>query len=59
MPTWGGVLKPEQISSVAAYLTTLHGTKPAVAKEPQGTLMSADGTPAGGDSAAANPPAAK
>ncbi len=59
MPTWSGVLKPEQVSSVAAYIITLHGTKPAVAKEPQGTLMSADGTPATGDSPEANPPAAK
>lgn len=59
MPTWGATLKPEQISSVAAYVITLHGTKPAVAKEPQGTLMTGEGTPAAGDTAAANPPAAK
>jgi cytochrome c oxidase cbb3-type subunit 3 len=53
MPTWGATLKPDQISSVAAYVITLHGTKPAVAKEPQGTLMTADGQPAAADSAAA------
>lgn len=53
MPTWSATLNPDQISSVAAYIITLHGTKPAVAKEPQGILMSADGLPVVADSAAA------
>ncbi|MCC6649826.1 MAG: c-type cytochrome [Candidatus Eisenbacteria bacterium] len=52
MPTWAATLKPDQIANVAAYITTLRGTKPAVAKEPQGILMTPDGQPAGADSGA-------
>ncbi len=39
MPAWKQTLKPEQIKTVVAYVLTLHGTTPAVAKEPQGTKM--------------------
>lgn len=52
MPTWSATLNPDQISAVAAYVITLHGTKPAVAKEPQGILMTAEGVPAAADTAA-------
>jgi cytochrome c oxidase cbb3-type subunit 3 len=37
MPTWEKHLTPKQISDVANYIKSLHGTKPAGAKEPQGT----------------------
>ena len=36
MPTWGAILPPDQLVSVAAYVRTLQGTRPAVAKPPQG-----------------------
>ena len=36
MPTWEKQLSPKQISDVANYIKSLHGTKPAGAKEPQG-----------------------
>lgn len=47
MPTWSAVLKPEQITSVAAYVTTLHGTHPAKPKEPQGVKVDENGQPEG------------
>jgi len=37
MPTWEKQLSPKQISDVANYVKSLHDTKPAGAKEPQGT----------------------
>jgi cytochrome c oxidase cbb3-type subunit 3 len=37
MPTWEKQLSPKQIADVANYVKSLHGTKPAGAKEPQGT----------------------
>lgn len=37
MPTWEKQLSPKQISDVANYVKSLHGTHPAGAKEPQGT----------------------
>jgi cytochrome c oxidase cbb3-type subunit 3 len=36
MPTWEKQLSPKQISDVANYVKSLHGTHPAGAKEPQG-----------------------
>lgn len=36
MPAWGPILGIEKVRQVTAYVLTLHGTKPAVAKEPQG-----------------------
>lgn len=39
MPTWEKQLSPKQISDVANYVKSLHGTNPAGAKEPQGTKM--------------------
>lgn len=40
MPTWEKQLTPKQISDVANYIKSLHGSKPAGAKEPQGTKES-------------------
>lgn len=37
MPTWEKQLSPKQISDVANYIKSLHGTNPPGAKEPQGT----------------------
>jgi cytochrome c oxidase cbb3-type subunit 3 len=37
MPTWEKQLTPKQISDVANYIKSLHGSNPAGAKEPQGT----------------------
>ena len=37
MPTWEKQLSPKQISDVANYIESLHGSNPAGAKEPQGT----------------------
>ncbi len=36
MPAWSAVLDPDQVLSVAAYVTTMHGTHPKDPKEPQG-----------------------
>ncbi len=36
MPTWEKQLSAKQISDVANYVKSLHGTNPANAKEPQG-----------------------
>lgn len=54
MPQWSAALSPEQIAQVTAYVATLHGTKPATAKEPQGEKLGAPvaGEPAPADSAA-------
>ncbi|MCC7020360.1 MAG: c-type cytochrome [Ardenticatenales bacterium] len=38
MPTWRGVLKPEQIRNAAAYVVSLKGSNPPGAKVPEGTL---------------------
>ena len=37
MPPWGKTLKPDQLTSVSAYVLTLRGTTPAAPKAPQGT----------------------
>lgn len=44
MPTWEKQLSPKQISDVANYVKSLHGTNPAGAKEPQGEKL-VDTTP--------------
>ena len=36
MQSWSGQFSPKQISQLASYIKTLHGTKPAVPKAPQG-----------------------
>jgi cytochrome c oxidase cbb3-type subunit 3 len=40
MPPWGRLLKPEELDHVAAYVISLHGTKPANPKAPEGTVDS-------------------
>lgn len=42
MPAWSAVLNPDQVLSVAAYVTTLHDTHPKDPKEPQGTKEEAE-----------------
>lgn len=53
MLTWRGVLKPEQIAHVAAYVTTLQGTTPAKAKEPQGVKVGEEAAAVPADTTAA------
>jgi cytochrome c oxidase cbb3-type subunit 3 len=36
MPSWGQLLKPDQVSAVVGYVLSLRGTHPANPKEPQG-----------------------
>jgi len=36
MPPWGPVLTPEELTSVVAYVHSLHGTNPPGGKAPQG-----------------------
>lgn len=43
MPPWGKTLKPDQLTSVSAYVLTLRGSTPAAPKAPQGAR--ADSTP--------------
>jgi cytochrome c oxidase cbb3-type subunit III len=40
MPPWGKTLKPDQLSAVVAYVSTLQGTTPASPKAPQGNPVS-------------------
>lgn len=37
MPPWNGLLKPDELKQVTAYVISLKGSKPANAKPPQGT----------------------
>jgi len=39
MPTWGPLLKEEEIVAVAAFISTLEGTNPPNPKAPQGELV--------------------
>lgn len=39
MPPWGGMLKPEEVNALAAFMRGFQGTHPAGAKEPQGVLV--------------------
>jgi cytochrome c oxidase cbb3-type subunit 3 len=45
MPPWGTLLKPDQVSAVAAYVRALRGTKPAKAKAAEGVQTNPDGSP--------------
>lgn len=38
MPAWDGNLSPKQMAMVSSYVKSLHGTKPAGGKAPQGDL---------------------
>lgn len=51
MPQWSAVLTPDQVAKVTAYVTTLHGTKPEKAKDPQGEKL---GAPVADEAAAAD-----
>lgn len=44
MLTWGPVLGAKKCAEVAAYVITLHGTKPAAPKPPQGHRWTYDAT---------------
>jgi len=44
MPTWENQLTPKQISDVANYVKSLHGTNPPNPKEPQGDKIADDAT---------------
>ncbi|MGZ3944120.1 MAG: cbb3-type cytochrome c oxidase N-terminal domain-containing protein [Mucilaginibacter sp.] len=48
MPTWETQLSPKQISEVANYVKSIHGTNPPNPKEPQGTKMADDAASSGG-----------
>lgn len=39
MPPWGPLLKEGELPSVVAYVRSLHGTRPANPKAPQGALV--------------------
>lgn len=45
MPPWGKTLKPEQLASVVAYVSTLQGTNPASPKAPQGVPLGVPASP--------------
>ena len=45
MPPWGKTLKPEQLTAVAAYVLSLHGTNPPNPKAPQGVTARASVRP--------------
>lgn len=51
MPQWSAALSPEEITQVTAFVTTLHGTKPAKVKDPQGEKL---GAPVAGEEAPAD-----
>jgi cytochrome c oxidase cbb3-type subunit 3 len=39
MPQWGKLLPPRQVDEVTAYVWSLHGTKPANQKPPEGVVV--------------------
>lgn len=52
MKSWKDDYSPLQIQQIASYVLSLHGTKPATPKEPQGTIYKEDNAPAADSSAA-------
>jgi cytochrome c oxidase cbb3-type subunit 3 len=46
MPPWGKMLKPDQVNALTAFVVSLHGTNPANAKAPEGTIAGAAATAA-------------
>jgi cytochrome c oxidase cbb3-type subunit 3 len=52
MPTWQASIRPADMQSLVSYIHTLHGTKPANAKAPQGEIYKEDAAPAATDSTA-------
>jgi cytochrome c oxidase cbb3-type subunit 3 len=60
MPAWGQVLKPDEVTRVVAYVTTLRGTNPKNPKAPQGErAVPTPAMPAAAGDSAAAPPSAK
>jgi cytochrome c oxidase cbb3-type subunit III len=55
MPAWGQVLKPDELTIVVAYVTTLRGSNPSNPKAPQGDRYVPTPAAAGRDSAKALP----
>jgi cytochrome c oxidase cbb3-type subunit 3 len=47
MPQWQNSYSNKQIAQVSSYIKSLHGTKPAAPKAPQGNLFKEDAAPAG------------
>ena len=45
MPPWGKTLKPAQLASVVAYVSTLQGTNPPSPKAPQGVPLGVPASP--------------
>ncbi|MEP6844422.1 MAG: cbb3-type cytochrome c oxidase N-terminal domain-containing protein [Panacibacter sp.] len=45
MKSWKDDYSPVQIAQIASYVKSLHGTKPATPKEPQGELFEETGAP--------------
>ncbi len=45
MKSWKDDFSPVQIANISSYIKTLHGTKPANPKEPQGDLYTEDSAP--------------
>lgn len=43
MPAWAGVLRPDQVTAVSAYVLSMQGTHPKDPKEPQGIKVEEDG----------------
>lgn len=52
MISWQAQLSPKQIQEVTSFIMTLHGTKPAAPKEPQGEEWKEDATAAAKDTTA-------
>ena len=46
MKSWKDDYSPVQLAQIASYVKSLHGTKPAVPKEPQGELYKEENTTA-------------
>jgi len=55
MPAWGQVLKPEEVTAVVGYVTTLRGTNPANAKAPQGDRSAPEPVAASAGSSKSSP----
>lgn len=58
MIAWQSTFSGKQIQALASYVKSLHGTKPATPKEPQGELYVEGGAAAPADSTQATAPAA-
>jgi len=47
MPAWGKTLQPAELDAVVAYVISLHGTRPASPKPPEGDQDPPDAAPSG------------